>query len=64
MCRALLRELGLAVGSDVRLELNSLGQAAERSAHRAALIAYLNTLSDNPAPLPKAAEAAGTPKPQ
>jgi histidyl-tRNA synthetase len=41
MCRALLADLGLAVGSDVRLELNSLGEAAERSAHRAALIAYL-----------------------
>src|SRR6516165_3470801 len=41
MCRALLADLGLAVGSDVRLELNSLGQPAERSAHRAALIAHL-----------------------
>src|SRR6476620_7060339 len=41
MCRALLRDLGLTIGSDVRLELNSLGQPAERSAHRAALIAYL-----------------------
>ena len=41
MCRALFADLGLAVGSDVRLELNSLGQPAERSAHRAALIAHL-----------------------
>ena len=37
MCRALWRDLGLA---DVRLELNSLGQPAERRAHRAALIAH------------------------
>ncbi|MDO8278598.1 MAG: histidine--tRNA ligase, partial [Burkholderiaceae bacterium] len=35
---ALWKELGL---SDVRLELNSLGQPDERRAHRAALIAYL-----------------------
>jgi len=35
---ALWKELGL---SDVRLELNSLGQPAERQAHRRALIAYL-----------------------
>jgi histidyl-tRNA synthetase len=41
MCRALLQDLGLVVGEDVRLELNSLGQPAERNAHRAALIAYL-----------------------
>ena len=39
MCRALLRDLGLGDG-DVRLELNSLGQPAERLAHRAALIAH------------------------
>lgn len=38
MVRTLLKELGL---QDVRLELNSLGQPAERQAHRAALIAYL-----------------------
>ena len=39
MCRALLRDLGL--GDDhLRLELNSLGQPAERLAHRAALIAH------------------------
>jgi histidyl-tRNA synthetase len=39
MCRALLRDLGLS-DSDLRLELNSLGQPAERMAHRAALISY------------------------
>ncbi len=38
MARALWRDLGLA---DVRLEINSLGQADERRAHRAALVAYL-----------------------
>ncbi len=40
MCRALWRDLGLVEGRDVRLELNSLGQAAERLAHRQALIAH------------------------
>jgi cytochrome c len=35
-----------------------------RASERADIIAYLNTLSDNPAPLPKAAEASGTPKAQ
>src|SRR4051812_14427635 len=39
MCRALLRDLGLGE-HDVRLELNSLGEPAERMAHRAALIAH------------------------
>ncbi len=39
MCRALLRDLGLS-DADVRLELNSLGQPAERMAHRAALVAH------------------------
>jgi histidyl-tRNA synthetase len=39
MCRALLRDLGIP-GDHVRLELNSLGQPAERLAHRAALIAH------------------------
>ncbi len=46
MCRALLQDLGLQVGADVRLELNSLGQANERSAHRAALIAHLERHAD------------------
>jgi histidyl-tRNA synthetase len=41
LCRALWRELGLVEGRDVRLELNSLGQPAERAAHREALIAHL-----------------------
>ncbi len=40
MCRALLLDLGLTE-ADVRLELNSLGQPAERLAHRAALVAHL-----------------------
>jgi cytochrome c len=35
-----------------------------RGGERADLIAYLNSLSDNPAPLPKAAEAPGAPKAQ
>ncbi|PTD95695.1 histidine--tRNA ligase [Pseudothauera lacus] len=38
MCARLWEELGL---EDVALELNSLGSAAERAQHRAALIAYL-----------------------
>jgi histidyl-tRNA synthetase len=40
MARALWRELGLAEGRDVRLELNSLGQPPERKAHRDALVAH------------------------
>ena len=40
LCRALWRALGLQEGRDVRLELNSLGQPAERAAHRAALIRH------------------------
>jgi cytochrome c len=35
-----------------------------RGSERADLLAYLNSLSDNPAPLPKAAEAPGAPKAQ
>jgi histidyl-tRNA synthetase len=46
MCRALLQDLGLVVGKDVRLEINSLGQPDERSAHRAGLIAYLEQHAD------------------
>ncbi len=45
MCRALWRDLGLSDG-DVRLELNSLGQPAERMAHRAALIAHFEMHAD------------------
>jgi histidyl-tRNA synthetase len=40
MVRALWSELGLVVGRDVRLEINSLGQPDERRAHRDALIAH------------------------
>ena len=40
MVRCLWDTLGLTVGAHVRLELNSLGQPAERAAHRAALVAY------------------------
>ena len=40
MCRALWRDLGLVEGRDIRLELNSLGQPAERNAHRDALISH------------------------
>lgn len=43
MSAALWRDLGLAVGDDVRLEVNSLGQPEERRAHRDALIAYLQS---------------------
>ena len=43
MACSLWRELGL---SDVALELNSLGQPAERQAHRAALIAYFEARQD------------------
>ena len=35
-----------------------------RGSERADIIAYLNSLADNPAPLPKAAEAGGAPKSQ
>ncbi|OOG51911.1 histidine--tRNA ligase [Polaromonas sp. C04] len=40
MCRTLWHELGLVEGEDVRLEINSLGQAEERRQHREALIAH------------------------
>lgn len=46
LVRALWNELGLVVGRDVRLELNSLGQPAERQAHRAALIAHFERHAD------------------
>lgn len=45
MCRALLRDLGIGM-QNVRLELNSLGQPAERLAHRAALIAHFEAHAD------------------
>jgi histidyl-tRNA synthetase len=40
MVRSLWRALGLVEGRHVRLELNSLGQADERRAHREALVCY------------------------
>jgi histidyl-tRNA synthetase len=46
MLRALWRELGLREGEQVTLEINSLGQPAERLAHRAALIAHLEAHAD------------------
>jgi histidyl-tRNA synthetase len=46
MLRCLWQDLGLQVGTDVRLELNSLGQPAERAAHRAALVAYFARHAD------------------
>lgn len=42
MLRSLWQALGLTVGEQVRLELNSLGQPAERAAHRQALVAYFS----------------------
>jgi len=41
MTAALWRDLGLKVGDDVTLQLNSLGQPEERQAHRQALITHL-----------------------
>jgi cytochrome c len=35
-----------------------------RESERADILVYLNSLSDNPAPLPKAAESAPAQKPQ
>jgi cytochrome c len=35
-----------------------------KAQERADIIAYLNTMSDSPQPLPKAAEAGGAPKAQ
>lgn len=46
MLRVLWQELGLTIGEHVRLELNSLGQPAERAAHRAALVAYFEQHAD------------------
>jgi histidyl-tRNA synthetase len=43
LAHALWRELGL---SNIRLEINSLGQPAERRQHRAELIAYLERHAD------------------
>jgi histidyl-tRNA synthetase len=46
LLRALWRELGFAEGEQIALELNSLGQPAERQAHRAALIAHFESHAD------------------
>jgi len=46
MLRAFWRELGLVEGRDIVLELNSLGQADERRAHRAALVAHFEAHAD------------------
>ena len=46
LCRSLWRELGLDVGSHVRLEINSLGQPDERLAHRAALVGHFQAYED------------------
>ena len=46
MLRALWRELGLREGEHVVLELNSLGQSAERKAHREALVAHFEAHVD------------------
>ncbi|HEU4460229.1 MAG TPA: histidine--tRNA ligase [Methylibium sp.] len=46
MCRMLWRELGLVEGRDLWLELNSLGQPAERQLHRAALIEHFERHAD------------------
>ncbi|GAB2475097.1 histidine--tRNA ligase [Comamonas humi] len=46
VARALWRELGLVEGQHVRLELNSLGQPAERREHREALIRYFEQHAD------------------
>jgi len=46
MLRELWQRFGLAEGADVVLELNSLGQPAERMAHRQALIAHLEAHAD------------------
>ena len=46
MVRRLWQELALKEGQHVRLELNSLGQSHERSAHRAALIQHFEAHAD------------------
>ena len=46
LVRALWRELGLVEGEHVRLEINSLGQPAERQAHREALIRHFEAHAD------------------
>ena len=46
MVRALWKALGLIEGQHVRLELNSLGEPAERQAHREALVRYFEAHAD------------------
>lgn len=46
MTAALWRDLGLTVGQDVSLQINSLGQPEERKAHREALIGHLEAHAD------------------
>ncbi|MGE5451008.1 MAG: histidine--tRNA ligase [Acidobacteriota bacterium] len=46
MVAALWRDLGIQIGTDVKLQLNSLGQPAERLAHRQALIEHLQSHHD------------------
>jgi histidyl-tRNA synthetase len=46
MTASLWCDLGLVVGDDVQLQLNSLGQADERLAHREALVAHLEAHAD------------------
>jgi len=46
MTVALWQDLGLKVGEDVKLELNSLGQPEERRAHREALIKHFEAHTD------------------
>lgn len=46
MTAALWRDLGLTMGQDISLQINSLGQPQERHAHRQALIAHLESHID------------------
>lgn len=46
MCARLWDDLGLNADGGIKLEINSLGEAAERAQHRSALIAYLESHAD------------------
>jgi hypothetical protein len=46
------------------LAINMTFGGIQRAGERADLLAYLNSLADNPAPLPKAAEAPGASRSQ
>ena len=46
MCARLWDDLGLNADGNIKLEINSLGEAAERARHRADLIAYLEQHAD------------------